>query len=103
MKRLAIFLLSLTLALIGIEAASGATSLTLNITKTPTIGEPKVTLNGLFKPARANVKVAIQVKLNGVWTKTSLGAKTKSSGSWKIEVVSTALAGSATYRFYYSF
>jgi hypothetical protein len=26
------------------------------------------------------------------------GAKTKSSGSWKIEVVSTALAGSAIYR-----
>lgn len=97
-KRLLSLALSLSLAVIGIESASGANSLTLNITKTPSIGEPKVTLNGLLKPARANVKVAIQVKLNGAWTKTSLGAKTKTSGSWKIEVVSTALAGSATYR-----
>ncbi|MFM8446905.1 MAG: glycoside hydrolase family 25 protein, partial [Candidatus Nanopelagicaceae bacterium] len=98
MKRALTFLLALTLILFGIESASAASSLTLKITKTPSIGEPKVTLNGILKPARANVQVAIQVKLNGAWSKTSLGAKTKSSGSWKIEVVSTALAGSATYR-----
>ena len=98
MKRALSFLLTLTLILFGIEGANAATSLSLNITKTPTVGEPKVTLNGILKPAKANVLVAIQVKLNGSWIKTSLGAKTKSSGSWKIEVVSTALAGSATYR-----
>lgn len=98
MKKLSVFLLSLSLVVLGIDSAIAASSLSLNITKTPSIGEPKVTLNGILKPARNNVQIFIQVKLNGVWTKTSLGAKTKSGGSWKIEVVSTALAGSATYR-----
>ena len=98
MRKVVIFLLSATLALMGIQSAIAASSLTLVITKTPSIGEPKVTLNGILKPARPNVQVLIQVKLNGTWNKTSLGAKTKSSGSWKIEVVSTALAGSAIYR-----
>lgn len=91
-------MLSLNLLVFGVDGANAASSLSLNITKTPTIGEPKVTLNGILKPARNNVQVVIQVKLNGTWTKTSLGAKTKSSGSWKIEVVSTALEGSAIYR-----
>ena len=98
MKKLITFLVSLSLICIGIQSATAASSLSLSITRTPTIGEPKVTLNGILKPARANVQVLIQVKLDGTWSKTSLGAKTKSSGSWKIEVVSTALAGSATYR-----
>ena len=98
MKKLITFIVSLSLICIGIQSATAASSLSLNITKTPSIGESKVTLNGILKPARANVQVLIQVKLNGVWSKTSLGAKTKSSGSWKVEVVSTALAGSAIYR-----
>ena len=98
MKKLITFIVSLSLICIGIQSATAASSLSLNITKTPTIGESKVTLNGILKPARANVQVLIQVRLNGVWSKTSLGAKTKSSGSWKVEVVSTALAGSALYR-----
>ena len=97
-KRTFAALLALSLMVLGIESAIAASSLSLSITKTPTIGEPKVTLNGILKPARNNVQVRIQVKLNGTWTNTSIGAKTKSSGSWKIEVVSTALAGSATYR-----
>jgi GH25 family lysozyme M1 (1,4-beta-N-acetylmuramidase) len=97
-KKLITFLVSLSLICIGIQSATAASSLTLSITKTPSIGEPKVTLNGILKPAKANVQVLIQVKLNGTWSKTSLGAKTKSSGSWKLEVVSTALAGSAIYR-----
>jgi GH25 family lysozyme M1 (1,4-beta-N-acetylmuramidase) len=97
-KRLVFGLLSLSLLLLGIEGARAAKSLSLNINRTPTIGESKVTLYGILKPARNNVQIRIQVNLNGIWTNTSLGAKTKSSGSWKIEVVSTALAGSATYR-----
>jgi GH25 family lysozyme M1 (1,4-beta-N-acetylmuramidase) len=97
-KKFITFLVSLSLICIGIQSATAASSLSLSITKTPSIGEPKVTLNGILKPAKANVQVLIQVKLNGTWSKTSLGAKTKSSGSWKIEVVSTALAGSAIYR-----
>lgn len=98
MKKLIAVLASVSLIFLGVESAIAASSLSLNITKTPTIGEPKVTLNGILKPARNNVQVRIEVKLNGSWTKSALGAKTKSSGSWKIEVVSTALAGSATYR-----
>ena len=98
MKKLIFGLLSLSLLLIGIEGANAASKLSLTITKTPTIGESRVTLYGILKPARNNVQVRIQVNLKGNWTNTSLGAKTKSSGSWKIEVVSTALAGSATYR-----
>jgi lysozyme len=97
-KKFFIFCLSIPLLLLGLNSASAASSLTLNITKTPTLGEPKVTLNGILKPARANVLVVIQVKINGTWSKTSMGTKTKSSGSWRIEAVSTALAGSATYR-----
>jgi lysozyme len=97
-KKVFVFLVTMSLISLGLDSATAATSLSLNITKTPSIGEPKVTLNGILKPARNNVQIVIQVKLNGVWTKTSLGAKTKSGGSWKIEVVSTALAGSATYR-----
>ena len=98
MKKLITSLILLSLICIGMQGAIAASTLTLNINKTPSIGEAKVTLNGILKPARANSQVIIQVKLNGVWSKTSLGAKTKSSGSWKIEVFSTALAGSATYR-----
>jgi lysozyme len=97
-KKVFVFLVTMSLISLGLDSATAATSLSLNITKTPSIGEPKVTLNGILKPARNNVQIVIQVKLNGVWTKTSLGAKTKSGGSWKIEVVSTALAGSARYR-----
>jgi len=97
-KKLIAIFLALSLLNFGAQNAGAASSLSLNITKTPTIGESRVTLYGLLKPARNNVQIVIQVKLNGVWSKTSLGAKTKSSGSWKIEVVSTALEGSATYR-----
>lgn len=86
------------LMLSGVTYAQAANSLTLNIKKTPTLGEPKVTLYGLLKPARTNVQVKIEVNLNGKWTKTSIGAKTKTGGSWRIEVVSTVLSGNAKYR-----
>ena len=91
-------LLTFSLIGFGIQSASAASILTLNISKTPSIGEPKVTLYGLLKPAKANVQIKIEAKINGVWNKTSIGTRTKSSGTWKIEVVSTILAGSATYR-----
>ena len=97
-KRILASLLSVLLVASGIQNAAAANTLTLNIKKTPTLGEPKVTLYGLLKPAKSNVQVKIEVNLNGKWSKTSIGAKTKSGGTWKIEVVSTILAGSANYR-----
>ena len=89
---------AILLAVTGLSPATAASSLSLNIKKTPTLGEPKVTLYGQLKPAKSNVSVKIEAKLNGKWGKTSLAAKTKLGGSWKLEVVSTVLSGSATYR-----
>lgn len=98
MKKFLATILIFALMVLGVNSAFAANSLTLNIKKTPALGEPKVSLYGILKPARANVQVKIEVLLNGSWSKTSIGAKTKSSGNWKIEVVSTVLAGSAKYR-----
>ena len=98
MRKILTLVLSLSLITIGIPASYAASVLTLNIKKTPTLGEPKVTLYGQIKPASSNTMVKIEVKLNGKWGKTSLATKTKLGGSWKVEVVSTVLSGSATYR-----
>ena len=97
-KRLIAFILAIALILLGIQSASAGSSLTLNIKKTPSLGEPKVTLYGVLKPARAGLQIRIETKTNGKWTRTSIGAKSKASGTWKVEVISTILAGSATYR-----
>lgn len=109
MKRLQIFLITFALVLtsiIGMPSAQASNSLSLYIKKTPTIGESKVSLYGLLKPARSNVQIRIEYQLKGsgsgnlnkTWNKTSLGAKSKLGGSWRLEVISTALAGSAKYR-----
>ena len=98
MKRSFVFFLVITLAMLGLQSASASSTLTLNIKKTPSIGEPKVTLYGVLKPARAGLQIRIETKINGKWTRTSIGAKSKASGTWKVEVISTILAGSATYR-----
>ena len=97
-KRLLSIFTAFTLIMFGIQSANATTTLTLNIKKTPSLGEPKVTLYGVLKPARANVQIKIESKINGVWNKTSIGTRTKASGTWKIEVVTTILAGSANYR-----
>lgn len=96
-KLLAIFF-SLALITQGSPGAIAATSVSLYIKKTPTIGESKVSLYGLVKPAASNIQIRIEANLNGTWNKTSLGAKSKLGGSWRIEVISTALAASAKYR-----
>ncbi len=97
-RRTISLLLTASLLVSGISSANAAATLSLNIRKTPTLGEPKVTLYGLLKPAKSNVQVRIEVYLNGKWGKTSIGAKTKLGGAWKIEVVSTILEGKANYR-----
>jgi len=97
-KRSFSLLLAFSLLTFGIQSASASTNLTLNIKKTPSLGEPKVTLYGVIKPAKAGIQIRIETKVDGKWTRTSIGAKSKSSGTWKVEVISTILAGSATYR-----
>ena len=97
-KRIISFLLTFTLIALGIQNAFASTALTLNIKKTPSLGEPKVTLFGAIKPARAGIQIRIETKVDGTWTRTSIGAKSTSSGAWKVEVITTILAGSATYR-----
>ena len=98
MRKPFIFLLTLSMLTLGIQVASAASNISLYIKKTPTIGESKVSLYGQIKPARSNVQVRIEANLNGTWNRTSLGAKSKLGGSWRLEVISTALAGSAKYR-----
>lgn len=98
MKRIFILLTTFTLIISGVSDAKAATTLSLNIKKTPTLGEPKVTLYGQVRPAKSNILVKIESKVNGKWGRTSLATKSKLGGSWKIEVVSTILSGSATYR-----
>lgn len=97
-KRAALFLLTLCIIASGIQSAVAASNLTLNIKKTPSLGEPKVTLYGQLKPAKSNVPVKIEVNLNGKWERTAMATKTKLGGSWKIELISTILAGRAKYR-----
>ena len=91
-------LLAISLIALGMQSAIASTTLTLNIKKTPSLGEPKVTLYGVIKPAKAGIQIRIETKVNGTWTRTSIGAKSKAGGTWKVEVISTILAGSATYR-----
>ena len=52
-KRILASLLSVLLVASGMQNAAAANTLTLNIKKTPTLGEPKVTLYGLLKPAKS--------------------------------------------------
>ena len=101
MRRLISLFITLALALSGLTSAHAASSISLYIKKTPSIGESKVSLYGQIKPARSNVQVRIESNLDsapGVWNRTSLGAKSKLGGSWRIEVISTAWAASAKYR-----
>lgn len=98
MKKLFIFLSSLALIFSNLASASASSTISLYIKRTPTIGESKVSLYGQIKPARSNLQVRIEANINGTWQKTSLGAKSKLGGSWRLEVISTALAGSAKYR-----
>lgn len=101
-KKVNIFFITLSLILMSVPTASAAQSLSFYIKKTPTIGESKVSLYGQIKPAKSNIQIRIESKLIGAssnnWTRTSLGTKSKLGGSWRLEVISTALAGSAQYR-----
>lgn len=83
--------------LISVASAVTKTTVSLNVTTTPSAGESIVTFYGQVKPA---TKAAITINsFNGVvWNKTSLKTTSSSSGSWKITTVATAIKAEGQYQ-----
>jgi GH25 family lysozyme M1 (1,4-beta-N-acetylmuramidase) len=83
--------------LISIASAATKTTVSFNVTTTPSAGESIVTFYGQVKPA---AKAAITINsFNGVvWNKTSLKTTSSSSGSWKITTVATAIKAEGQYQ-----
>jgi lysozyme len=79
-------------------ASGAAYTLSLTVRQTPSATDPIVTLYGQIKPAKKAQKVTMQVEINGKWRGTALATSTTSSGTWKIEVVATALNATVKYR-----
>lgn len=77
--------------------ASG-TSLSFAVAQTPSYAEPVVTLYGQLRPAKAAIKISIQVELDGKWQKSLLSTKTTKSGTWRIEATATAQSVTVKYR-----
>ena len=100
MKRLILILTSIALLstnLISVASAATKTTVSFNVTTTPSAGESIVTFYGQVKPA---AKAAITINsFNGVvWNKTSLKTTSSSSGSWKITTVATAIKAEGQYQ-----
>ncbi len=100
MKRF-ISLVVLSLAIFSLqevssEAATSKISMTLK--QTPGGSEPTVTLYGKVKPAKAGIKIAIQIQLNGKWQDTKFSTKTARVGTWQVLAVATALDAKVKYR-----
>ena len=83
--------------LISVASAVTKTTVSLNVTTTPSAGESIVTFYGQVKPA---AKAAITINsFNGVvWNRTSLKTTSSSSGSWKITTVATAIKAEGQYQ-----
>lgn len=79
-------------------ASAASYSLSLTVRQTPSTTEPIVTLYGQIKPVKKAQKVAIEVETNKKWHGTALATSTTSSGTWKVEAVSTALNARVKYR-----
>jgi lysozyme len=84
-------------SLISVASAVTKTTVSFNVTTTPSAGESIVTFYGQVKPA---AKAAITINsFNGVvWNKTSLKTTSSSSGSWKITTVATAIKAEGQYQ-----
>lgn len=82
---------------ISVASAATKTTVSFNVTTTPSAGESLVTFYGQVKPA---AKAAITINsFNGVvWNKTSLKTTSSSSGSWKITTVATAIKAEGQYQ-----
>ena len=100
MKRIAIIAaISVGLLSLQFSASDAATSkITMSLRQTPGGSEPIVTLYGSLKPARAGVKVSVQIQLAGKWKDTRFSSKTARVGTWQIVAVATALDASVKYR-----
>jgi len=95
------FLLCVLIALANtnLSPAIGASfSLSLTVRQTPSATDPIVTLYGQIKPVKKAQKVVIEVAIKKKWQGTALSTSTTSSGTWKIEVVATALDAKVSYR-----
>ncbi len=97
MRKIALALLSFFLIFAPLPALA-ANTLTLDISKDEIQNEPVISLSGTLNPARAGVRVAIEVLLKNSWRKTHLSTKTKSGGDWNIDAIATALIAKAKYR-----
>lgn len=83
--------------LISVANAAVKSTISFNVSSTPSAGESIVTFYGQVKPA---AKAAIIINsFNGVvWNKTSLKTTSSSSGSWKITTVATAIKAEGQYQ-----
>ena len=100
MKRI-IFILTLSLGFFSLQtiASDAATSkITMSLRQTPGGAEPIVTLYGSLKPAKAGIKVSVQIQLDGKWQDTRFSSKTARVGTWQIVAVATALDADVKYR-----
>lgn len=101
MKRFLLLFLSVFLVLANLNLSPALATtyrLSLSVRQTPSSTEPVVTLYGQLRPARKAEKVVIQVKTDKRWQPTVLTTSTTSTGTWKIEAVSTALDAKVNYR-----
>jgi len=100
MKRI-IFILTMSLGFFSLQtiASDAATSkITMSLRQTPGGAEPIVTLYGSLKPAKAGIKVSVQIQLDGKWQDTRFSSKTARVGTWQIVAVATALDADVKYR-----
>ena len=80
------------------QPAQAASTLTLNVSQTPSAGEAVVTLYGTLKPARSGIPISIQVNISGSWQNTRFATRTTKLGLWKITAQATALDAAVKYR-----
>ena len=91
--------MSLSLFSLQVISSEAATSrISMSLKQTPGGEEPIVTLYGTLKPAKAGVKVSVQIQLNGKWQNTRFSSKTARVGTWRVIAVATALDAKVKYR-----
>ncbi len=93
--------LVLTLSVSSLEllpVQASANSLSFAVVQTPSYAEPVVTLYGQLRPAKSDIRISIQVELDGKWGKSQLATRTTKAGTWRIEAAASAQTVSVKYR-----
>jgi len=97
--RLKIYLLAISLVVVGAPQSVAATSvLSMSVKQTPSASETLLTLYGNLKPNRSGTTVKIQVDTDGKWTTTRFTTKVTKVGTWKVTALATALNANVRYR-----